>query len=302
MYASTLNQIFKIDELEFKYLDQKDKFIYNEEIEKKILQNLSIKNAPSHLKNLFINVSVNKIDTESLIVKSVLDNYNYYHKLYLIVETNHSSISLLEKILSWFNGFERLTIVCQFPQKEDLYSNPIKNEVLRLQKQYDLKFILEPYYTIYNTDNYGKSKPKKIKISPLISSKEPDITEAKKLISIIRNDISNINFNKSIQLGLKSRPSSIISITDNDLINTNNTLNKSCNSCWAKSACFANHSYKMFSTHPYICSINTQNCFFIKKTILDTLKQNLALQEKFVNDKLENKILKYKEHKIYSLN
>ena len=69
-----------------------------------------------------------------------------------------------------------------------------------------------------------------------------------------------------------------------------------------KKNCHSNQYYKIFSSHPYICNINEQNCTIIKSSFIKTMQKNIDDIEQQIKKKLSNKPLNANNYKIKLIN
>ncbi len=77
------------------------------------------------------------------------------------------------------------------------------------------------------------------------------------------------------------------SIPENDYnyISDDETVIKSkdcskCNACWTKQNCWNSKIYTVFSSHPYLTSLNTENCNLIRELNEEVIKAYLLVKEK----------------------
>ncbi|WP_394758465.1 hypothetical protein [Flavobacterium sp.] len=294
------NNLYNISNETYEYLSQKlDDFVLNKNNEEIIFKPLNTTNKKIN-NNLTINFSVYQKDTLSLVIKNILDNYNFYNIVYLVIEINNETINLIEEIIKWFNGYERIVIVCRVNMEENYFLNVLKSNLNRLSKITTIKFIIDSYHVLYNLDN-NNSENKSIKISPLLSSRILNDIEKKIVVDLMFNTPGIKQYNKSLQSNLKIRPLVIQSINDKELLRTCNDTNN-CNSCWAKNACFSNNLYNTFSSHPYSCSLNKQNCDIIKETLEKVFNINISNKKNQLEEKLSNKSIIFQKFSIIHLN
>lgn len=290
MFSRKFNTIFEINKELFYYINQEfNNFIFNEIIENSFNKNFKTEPINIEQRNLAINIDTKKKTSFPLILKSVLDSYNSYNKLIITLELNYDSFYLIEDILKWINGYERIIILCRISKDEDDVNDNFKLNLKDFKKKYSIKIFEEIYHTIFLLENNIEIEETSIKINPLLTSRELDEIEVEKIISSLLNIKSSVSFKHSVESSLKLRPTDVMYISDNEAILTTEDNNSKCNKCWAKNTCFSNNFYSLFSYHPYICSINEQNCKIIKSTIEKIIISSINDKPVNLDNKLVNK-------------
>lgn len=303
LFSRKFNAIFEINKEQFNYLNQEFyNFNTNEIIEDSFNKNFKTTPVNINQKNLVINIDTKKKTSFPLILKSILDSYNSYNKLIVTIELNYNSFYLIEDILKWINGYERIIILCRISKDEDDVNDNFKLYLKDFKKKYSIKIIEEIYHTIFLLENSLEIEETLIKINPLLTYKKLNESEAEQITSSLLNIKSSLGFKHSVESGLKLRPTDIIYISDSEAISTTEGNDNKCNKCWVKNACFSNNFYNIFSSHPYICSINEQNCEIILSTIEKIIKDSLSIKQNRFNDKFTNKKISIGIHSLTHLN
>lgn len=303
LFSRKFNAVFEINKEQFDYINQEfNNFIYNEIIESGFNKNFKTLPVNIEQRNLAINIDTKKKTSFPLILKSILNSYNSYNKLIITIELNYDSFYLMEEILKWINGYERIIILCRINKDEDDVNDNFKLYLKDFKKKYLIKIFEEIYHTIFLLESNNKIQETSIKINPLLTSRELDETEVEKIIYSLLNIKGSVSFKHSVESSLKLRPTDVMYISDNEVILTTENNNSKCNKCWAKNACFSNNFYNIFSSHPYICSLNNQNCKIILSTIDKTIKNSLNNRQNSFNDKFTNRKISIGKHSLTHLN
>ncbi|MCZ8330257.1 MAG: hypothetical protein O9282_02980 [Flavobacterium sp.] len=303
LFSRKFNAVFEINKEQFDYLNQEfNNFIMNEIIENSFNKNFKTIPINTEQRNLVINIDTRKKISFSLILKSVLDSYNSYNKLIINIELNYDSFYLIEEILKWINGYERIIILCRISKDEDDVNDNFKLYLKDFKKKYSIKIFEEIYHTIFLLENNNEILETSIKINPLLTSRKLDEIEVEQIISSLLNIKSSVSFKHSFESSLKLRPTDVMYISDNEFILTTEDNNSICNKCWAKNACFSNNFYNIFSLHPYICSLNKQNCKIILSIIDKTMKNSLNDRQNIFNDKFTNREITAEKYTLKHLN
>lgn len=303
LFSKKMNRIFQINEKQYHYLNQETaNFNIDDEIEKTINKDLQSEAEKKVTKNLVININVRKESSFALILKTILDSYNHYNKIIIIFEMNYDSFYFIESIIKWINGYERIVILCRINRDEENVIAKFNGNYKRLRENSSIKIFYEHYSILNNFDKDLQLKSSVIKISPYLYSKVINENEFEKISLYLINVQNSLMFKKSLESELRIRPTDIISITDDEIIFTREDKNYRCNKCWAQHACFSNNFYKLFSSHPYICSINSGNCKIIKLAIEKNILESIINNHENIKIKVESKKIKVGSHVITHLN
>lgn len=303
LFSKNNNTIYEINQKQYFYLEQEiNNFKFDENIEKTLSNNLKTESVNKSLKNLIINVNIRKKQSFAFILQKILDSYNYYNKIIIVIEMNYDSFYILENIINWIDGYERVNILCRIDFDDSDVIDNFKIYSNKIMSNSSIK-VFKEYYSLKNSfENDVQLKNSVIKISPFLSSQKINDLELEKISKYLTNIKSSEEFRKSLKSDLKIRPTDIYSITDYEIIFTEENNNNTCSKCWAQNVCFANNFYKLFSNHPLSCAINQQNCRIILQTIEKTIIETIICNKENVKNKLLNKKIVVGENVITLIN
>lgn len=270
VYHKESNQIYEIDTTTFKYLNQSfTDFKYNKKIEDNICNNIKSSKEIKKSEQLVLNVFVKNIDSEAIVLKEVLTSKDNYDRIYIIFEVTDKLIILIEKLADWFDGDKKFHYIFRASEEKKYLLSHLK----KLFKTHQNKkiFTFEIYKIIYNeyleVANLSKQN---IKISPFLMFEKNN-----NFISILKQSLFYKSLNTIYSKNYNLRSTNIITLTDNDFINSADKEESVCNSCWAKKNCYALNLYSIFSSHPLICSLSEKNCTVIRNFVEIVMKSNI---------------------------
>ena len=301
LFSRLDNNLYDLTHNMYEYLNQElNNFISNKNNDEAIISSLNIRTKKIN-NDKVINLLTYRKDALVLATKNILDSYNSCNTIYLVIEVNHETINFIEEIIKWFNGYERIVIVCRVNIEENHFLSMLKTNLKMFSKITSLKFIIDTYQVLYNLNN-NDLEYKSIKISPLLSSRILNDIEKKNVVDFILKTSVLKQYHKLFQSNLKIRPLEIMTVNDIESLKTTNDVYNNCNNCWAKNACFSNNMYKNFSYHPYSCSINVQNCDIIKETLMKIFVDSINNKKQHLKNKLSNKNIAFQNFSIIHLN